>query len=67
VEELVDNSKGKIRADKVHERLVAMGFRLGTHDREDGDRGTRRRGYTTSLSISNNKHMSVTERKARTA
>ena len=26
VEELVDNSKGKIRADKVHERLVAMGF-----------------------------------------
>jgi len=26
VEELVENSKGKIRADKVHERLVAMGF-----------------------------------------
>ena len=26
VEELVDASKGKIRADKVHERLVAMGF-----------------------------------------
>jgi hypothetical protein len=26
VEELVDTSKGKIRADKVHERLVAMGF-----------------------------------------
>ncbi len=26
VEELVDNSKGKIRADRVHERLVAMGF-----------------------------------------
>jgi transposase len=26
VEELVDQSKGKIRADKVHERLVAMGF-----------------------------------------
>jgi transposase len=26
VEELVDQSKGKVRADKVHERLVAMGF-----------------------------------------
>jgi transposase len=26
VEELVDQSKAKIRADKVHERLVAMGF-----------------------------------------
>jgi hypothetical protein len=26
VEELVDRSKGKIRADRVHERLVAMGF-----------------------------------------
>src|SRR3989440_8073688 len=26
VEELVEASKGKIRADKVHERLVAMGF-----------------------------------------
>src|SRR5215469_6804992 len=29
VEELVENSKGRIRADKVHERLVAMGF-VGT-------------------------------------
>jgi transposase len=29
VEELVDNSKGKIRADIVHKRLVAMGF-VGT-------------------------------------
>jgi len=27
VEELVDNSKARIRADRVHERLVAMGFR----------------------------------------
>lgn len=26
IEELVDNSKARIRADKVHERLVAMGF-----------------------------------------
>ena len=26
VEELVDRSRGNIRADKVHERLVAMGF-----------------------------------------
>jgi transposase len=26
VEELVDTSKGRIRADRVHERLVAMGF-----------------------------------------
>lgn len=26
VEELVDRSEGKVRADKVHERLVAMGF-----------------------------------------
>ncbi|HET6484332.1 MAG TPA: IS21 family transposase, partial [Actinoplanes sp.] len=26
VEELVDRSKAKIRADKVHERLLAMGF-----------------------------------------
>jgi transposase len=26
VEELVDTSKGKIRADKVHERLAAMGY-----------------------------------------
>ncbi len=37
VEELVDNSKARIRADKVHERLVAMGFR-GT------ERTTRRAG-----------------------
>ena len=29
VEQLVDDSRGKIRADKVHERLVAMGF-IGT-------------------------------------
>jgi transposase len=27
VEELVDRSRGRIRADKVHERLVAMGYR----------------------------------------
>jgi hypothetical protein len=26
VEELVEDSTAKIRADKVHERLVAMGF-----------------------------------------
>ena len=26
VEELVDQSRGRIRADKVHERLIAMGF-----------------------------------------
>ena len=26
VEELVDQSRGRVRADKVHERLVAMGF-----------------------------------------
>ena len=26
VEELVDRSEGKVRADKVHERIVAMGF-----------------------------------------
>jgi hypothetical protein len=26
VEELVDRSKARIRADKVHERLVALGF-----------------------------------------
>ncbi len=26
VEELVDRSNGKVRADKVHERIVAMGF-----------------------------------------
>jgi transposase len=35
IEELVDRSKGKIRADKVHERLVAMGF-------TGADRSTRR-------------------------
>lgn len=35
VEELVDRSKAKIRADKVHERLVAMGF--------SGDERTTRR------------------------
>jgi transposase len=29
VEELVESSRGRIRADKVHERLVAMGF-VGT-------------------------------------
>src|SRR5215217_4914102 len=27
VDELVDRSHGRIRADKVHERLVAMGYR----------------------------------------
>jgi transposase len=27
VEELVDRSRGRIRADKVHERLVALGYR----------------------------------------
>jgi hypothetical protein len=26
VEELVDRSEGMVRADKVHERLVVMGF-----------------------------------------
>src|SRR6476646_1022995 len=26
VEELVDTSRGRIRADKVHERIAAMGF-----------------------------------------
>jgi hypothetical protein len=31
VEELVERSQGKIRADVVHERLVAMGF--GGNDR----------------------------------
>lgn len=36
LEELVDRSHGKIRADKAHERLVAMGY-LGS------DRSTRRR------------------------
>lgn len=35
VEELVENSQGRIRADVVHQRLVAMGF-TGT------DRSTRR-------------------------
>jgi hypothetical protein len=35
IEELVDKSRGKIRADVVHQRLVAMGFG-GT------DRSTRR-------------------------
>ena len=29
VEELVDRSGGKIRSDKVHERIVAMGFAGG--------------------------------------
>jgi hypothetical protein len=42
VEELVDNSKGKIRADRVHERLVAMGF-SGT------ERTTRRAVRTAKL------------------
>ena len=35
VEELVERSEGKIRADRVHERLLAMGF--------DGDERTTRR------------------------
>jgi hypothetical protein len=35
IEELVDRSKGRVRADKVHERLVAMGYR--------GSERTRRR------------------------
>ena len=35
IEELVERSKGRIRADKVHERLVAMGF-------DGSDRTTRR-------------------------
>src|SRR2546423_6982539 len=42
VEELVDNSKGKIRADKVHERLVAMGF-------SGNERTTRRAVRTAKL------------------
>jgi hypothetical protein len=45
VEDLVDQSKGKIRADKVHERLVAMGF-TGT------ERTTRRAvAATTHVSV----------------
>src|SRR5258706_1924986 len=40
VEELVDNSRGKIRADRVHERLVAMGF--------PGDERTTRRAVRTA-------------------
>jgi len=42
VEELVDTSRGRIRADKVHERLVAMGYR-GT------ERTTRRAVRTAKL------------------
>jgi transposase len=42
VEELVDTSKGRIRADKVHERLVALGF-TGT------ERTTRRAVRTAKL------------------
>jgi transposase len=52
VEELVDNSRGKIRADKVHERLVAMGFagterttRRAVRAVKDAYRLGRRRSY----------------------
>ncbi|HZN74624.1 MAG TPA: IS21 family transposase [Micromonosporaceae bacterium] len=52
VEELVDKSKGKIRADKVHERLAAMGFagterttRRAVRAAKDAWRAGRRRTY----------------------
>jgi transposase len=52
VEELVDKSKGRIRADKVHERLAAMGFagterttRRAVRAAKDAWRAGRRRTY----------------------
>ena len=52
VEELVENSKGRIRADKVHERLAAMGFasterttRRAVRLAKDAYRAGRRRTY----------------------
>lgn len=52
VEELVEGSRGKIRADKVHERLVAMGFsgterttRRAVRTVKDAYRVGRRRTY----------------------
>ncbi|RZU51323.1 transposase [Krasilnikovia cinnamomea] len=52
VEELVDRSQGKIRADRVHERLVAMGFtgterttRRAVRAAKDAWRAGRRRTY----------------------
>jgi len=52
VEELVEHSKGKIRADKVHERLVALGFsgterttRRAVRAAKDAYRAGRRRSY----------------------
>src|SRR5512139_3069496 len=52
VEELVENSKGKIRADKVHERLAVMGFagterttRRAVRAAKDAYRAGKRRTY----------------------
>jgi transposase len=52
IEELVDRSQGKIRADRVHERLVAMGFtgterttRPAVRAAKDAWRAGRRRTY----------------------
>jgi hypothetical protein len=40
VEEPVDTSRGRIRADRVHERLAAMGvYRRGTHHPASGGGG----------------------------
>jgi transposase len=52
IEELVDRSQGKIRADRVHERLAAMGFtgterttRRAVRAAKDAWRAGRRRTY----------------------
>jgi transposase len=52
VEELVEHSKGKIRADKVHERLAALGFsgterttRRAVRAAKEAYRAGRRRSY----------------------
>jgi hypothetical protein len=52
IEELVEHSNGKIRADVVHDRLVAMGF-VGTDRTTSGSRagqGRLRRGAASGVS-----------------
>src|SRR4051812_40669444 len=39
VEEWVDRSRGKVRADVCHQRLVAMGYGARAHDPARGGRG----------------------------
>jgi transposase len=59
IEEMVENSRGRIRADKVHERLQALGFR--------GHATLRRLGGVPTYALTDNEKTVTAEHIARIA